>query len=395
MISVEEALQLVVQHANRGKAITLATENALGYVLAAKTEARIDMPPFRQSAMDGYALNGNSQIKNYKLIGEVKAGDAVDFVLKEGEAVRIFTGAAVPDTGNTVVMQEKVIRVDDTQIVLEDFPILHSNIRPLGEQCHTGDLVLDKQTYLNPAALSYLISVGVKEVIVYQKPKVAVVVTGSELIAIDEDYQKGKIYESNSILLSSELQRLGVQTVEVLKVADNYKATRSILKDALEDFDVVLVSGGISVGDYDFVGKALASLGTQEIFYKIKQKPGKPLFFGKYLNSFVFGLPGNPASALTCFYMYVSPLIKSLMGFRDVNLKRKQLPISHDYTVKGIRAQFLKAKIVDNSVAVMSQQSSAMIAAFVEANAYIYIPEYSTEILKNQLVEVILLPQAF
>lgn len=391
MISVEEAIQCVSKHAALGGVITIQTKEALGYTLANSVNATISMPPFRQSAMDGYALHISKSTDNYTLIGEVKAGDSNTYTLKEGEAIRIFTGAAVPDTANSVMMQEKVTQLSDLEIQLEEPPVIQQNIRPLGEQCVSGQCVLSKNTLLNPAALSYLISVGIKEVAVYRKPKVAVVVTGSELIDIEAPYEKGKIYESNSILLKSELSQLGIAEISVLKVEDSYKATENTLKQALQNHDMVLVSGGISVGDYDFVGKALKAIGTTEIFYKIKQKPGKPLFMGKHNETFVFGLPGNPASALTCYYIYVQPLLKKFMGHNLIHLERKQLPIQHNYSVKGIRAQFLKAKVEKGVVSVMEQQSSAMIAAFIEANAYIFIPEYSTKIREGELVEVILL----
>ena len=391
MIAVEEALRLVEQRASLGTVITIPTSEALGFTLAETAISKINMPPFRQSAMDGYAVSILEGSTAYTLIGEVKAGDSHSYDLKSGEAVRIFTGAAVPDSADAVIMQEKVNRLSDSNIILEEIPFSNQNIRPLGEQCLQGQEVLFPQTHLNPAALSYLISLGIGEVKVYRKPKVAIVVTGSELISINTPYSTGKIYESNSILLKSELNQLGIDEVTILKVEDNYQATEAVLKTALQNHDVVLVSGGISVGDYDFVGKALRALGTEEIFYKIKQKPGKPLFFGKNKDSFVYGLPGNPASALTCFYMYVQPLLKKFMGSKEIHLKRRKLPLSHDYTVKGIRAQFLKAYVDSNdmSVSVMNQQSSAMIAAFIEANAYIFFPEYSTEIKEGALVEVI------
>ncbi len=390
MISVGEALQIIEGNAVCGDVISIPITEALGYVLAETAISKINMPPFRQSAMDGYAINILPNIDKYILKGEIKAGDSHSYELKPGEAIRIFTGASVPKTANAVVMQEKVNRLDDAKISLQESPIIEQNIRPKGEQCTVGQEVVLPKTYLNPAALSYLVSVGVNEVKVYSKPKVAIVVTGSELIDINTPYQDGKIYESNSILLKSELLKLGIKDITVLKVEDNYEATKKTLQNALSVNDVVLVSGGISVGDYDFVGKALKSLGTKELFYKIKQKPGKPLFFGKNNNSFVFGLPGNPASALTCYYMYVLPLLKKYIGYSDIHLNRKHLSISHDYMVKGIRAQFLKAVVEGKEVTVMHQQSSAMISAFIDANAYIYLPEFSEELKKNDSVEVIL-----
>jgi len=390
MISVQEALQLIEHNAIKGKIITLAVEDCLGYVLAETALAKINMPPFRQSAMDGYAVHISNASQKYNLIGEVKAGDATSYILKEGEAIRIFTGAAVPDTANAVVMQEKVDRQDEV-ISVQDTPVVNLNIRPLAEQCATGEKVVLQGTKLNPAALSYLVSVGVENLKVYRKPKVAILITGSELIDIHSEYKEGKIYESNSILLKSELHQKGIEEISVIKVVDDYEATKHTLEMALDTHDIVLVSGGISVGDYDFVGEALRALGTEEIFYKIKQKPGKPLFFGRRKQALVFGLPGNPASALTCFYIYVQPVLKRFMGYKEIHLDRKKIAITHDYTVKGIRAQFLKASLKDNKVSITGQQSSAMIAAFIEANAYVFIPENSVQLKEGELVEVILL----
>ncbi len=391
MISVKEALQLVEQNAIYGETISVSTAEALGCILAVPAVAIINMPPFPQSAMDGYAVRISETSGNYVLKGEVKAGDEHSYDLKKGEAVRIFTGASVPDTADAVIMQEKVTRKNDSEITLEENPKLNQNIRPLGEQFSVGQEIIGKGTLLNPAALSYLVSAGITSVKVYRKPKVAIVITGNELIDINSPYQQGKIYESNSILLRSELNQLRIDEVTIIRIGDDYQTTEDTLREALNAYDFVLVSGGISVGDYDFVGKALTTIGTEEIFYKIKQKPGKPLYFGKHEGTFVFGLPGNPASSLTCFYMYVTPLLKRFIGSSNIHLERKQLPIAHAYTVKGIRAQFLKALVRDDKVSVMDQQSSAMIASFIQANSYIFLPEYSENLTENESVEVILL----
>lgn len=390
MISVEEAIAKVTSHFYKATPIAKALKDSQGCILATRVLSSIDMPPFPQSAMDGYAIKYGDDL-TYTIVGEIKAGDGHTVALKKGEAVRIFTGAAVPDTADAVIMQEKTT-VNGTSLILEETPKEFQNIRPQGEQIHKGDIAVDKGTLLSPSAISYLASLGVNQVNVYPKPKVAIVVTGSELVPPGEPLPYGKIYESNSILLATTLQKEGVLDYEIFKVKDDYESTKLLLDQVTQQHDFVLVSGGISVGDYDFVGKSLKEIGTQQLFYKIKQKPGKPLFFGKRKQCFVFALPGNPASALTCFYIYALPMLRSYSGIEKPFLPRVTRNLAHDYQVKGIRAQFLKAVVKGHDVSVLSQQSSAMISGFIEANAYVFVPENSGLLAQATPVEVILLP---
>ena len=389
MISVEQALKKINEHKITGTPVLKNLSDCLNYNSAEKIFSPIAMPPFRQSAMDGYAIHIHS-LNKYSLTGEVKAGDAPKYQLKPGEAVRIFTGAAVPDSANAVIMQEKT-KVENRTLYIEETPKLEQNIRPKGEQINARELVLNERTKLSPSALSYLASLGIYETLVYPKPRISIIITGSELIEPGKPYLEGKIFESNSIMLSGVLQQEGIPDIQILKVKDDFKSTKSILKKAIATSDFVLASGGISVGDYDFTGKALLELGTEELFYKIKQKPGKPLYFGKNGNTYIFALPGNPASALTCFYIYALPLIRAFYGCDTVDLKRTTKRLSHNYQVKGIRAQFLKALVNDNNVEILGLQSSAMVHGFINANALVYLPENSDFIEKNSTVEVILL----
>ncbi len=390
MISVEDAILKVNSFFYKGTPISISVENSLGYVLAEEVLSAIDMPPFAQSAMDGYAIKFHDSLE-YTIVGEVKAGDAHVVSLKQGEAVRIFTGAAVPPTANAVIMQEKT-SVTNSTLLLEEQPKPQQNIRAQAEQITKGSLAVSKQIIVSPSVISYLTSLGVTMVKVFPKPKVAIVVTGSELVQPGAPLTHGKIYESNSVLLANTLKQEGVIDYEIYKVTDDFQQTKSLLDEVTKNHNFVLVSGGISVGDYDYVGKSLKEIGTEEIFYKIKQKPGKPLFFGKRAACFIFALPGNPASALTCFYMYALPMLRYYSGIEKPHLPRVNRKLSHDYTVKGIRAQFLKAVVKGHSVSVLSQQSSAMISGFIEANAYVFVPEFSTKINENESVEVILLP---
>ena len=391
MIDIATAQAFVEKHSSPiAQSSVIELGEALGFVLSEDVVSTIDMPPFRQSAMDGYALNiGNSN--SYRLVGEVKAGDNGNLLLKPGEAARIFTGAPVPDTANTVVMQEKV-NTNDSQISVEGEVKIDINIRPKGEQIKTGDVALEKGTTIKGAHIGFLASLGVTTVKVYKKPSVAIVVTGNELVALGNPLAFGEIYESNGIMLKSVLSELGYKTVTTLSVEDDYESTKSILQKAIDNHDVVIVTGGVSVGDYDFVGKALNAVGVEEIFYKVKQKPGKPLFFGKKDEKSIFGLPGNPAAALSCFYIYVYPLLKRCQGASITSLQRILMPLKEAYTVKGTRAQFLKAKVSERGVMVLGGQSSAMVRTFGDANALVFIPENISQIYEGEKVTTILLP---
>ncbi len=390
MVSIEEALNLVLEHSKKKLLeINLPIEGAGNSILFKDVSSPINMPPFRQSAMDGYALNLHED-ETYTLIGEVKAGDDHRPILGKGEALRIFTGAPVPDSANAVIMQEKVY-VKGDNITVENNPLKEDNIRPVGEQVKKGEPALKKGTKLTPAAIGYLSSLGLKEVPVYKKPSIAIITTGNELVEAGQPLTYGKIYESNSIMLKSALVNLGFDTISIHKVEDNYNDTYSELQDAIVKNDMVIITGGISVGDYDFVGKALKELDVERIFYKVNQKPGKPLFFGKNDNTVLFALPGNPAAALTCFYIYVYASLQKMTG-ADNTLTTVTATSISNFEKKGDRPQFLKAIYKDGKVTILEGQSSAMLQTFAVANALLQMPGELEEIKINDTVEVLLLP---
>ncbi|UKM64418.1 molybdopterin molybdotransferase MoeA [Flavobacteriaceae bacterium GSB9] len=391
MISIEKAIQLVKQHIEPLLRVTTKPiEKAGGYQLMEDIQSPINMPPFRQSAMDGYALNLHDHL-DYHLIGEIKAGDEKQLFLKPGEAIRIFTGAAVPDSANAVIMQEKVL-VNGSKINIGQQIVPEYNIRPLGEQVKKGALALRKDTKLTPAAIGYLSSLGISEVSVYKKPSIAIVSTGNELVNLGFDLPFGKIYESNSKMLLSALYSLKFYDVSIHKVPDDYAKTLSKLKTIIEQNDMVMITGGISVGDYDYVGKALKELAVEEVFYKVKQKPGKPLFFGKKEGTNIFALPGNPAAALTCFYVYVYIALQNMMGRENNQLPYMKAKSLSNFEKKGDRPQFLKAIYIKGNVEILEGQSSATQHTFALSNALVFIPEHVTKIEINDSVETILLP---
>ena len=391
MISVNQAIAIVqnsVKPMSQIDSIDISTADR--FVLRNDIVSEINMPPFRQSAMDGYALCLHEDF-TYKLIGEVKAGDPFNPILKKGESVRIFTGAPVPETANAVIMQERV-SADTDHITVDRTVTINDNIRPAGEQVKKGQIALKKGTLLTPAAIAFATSLGVTEVSVYKKPSVAILVTGNELVKAGKSLEYGQIYESNAVMLTSALVGLGFNKITNYKVADNYQDTFNLLGEIISNHDLILVSGGISVGDYDFVGKALRELDVKELFYKVKQKPGKPLFFGKKKDKVIFALPGNPGAALTCFYIYVQLAIQKLSGNQSYSATRLKAKSKSEFIKKGDRAQFLKASYQMDGVEILDGQNSSMLHTFATGNALVYVSEECDSIQINDEVEVILLP---
>lgn len=387
MIKVEDAIAIIEANSKKMPTKLISVSKALGYVLAEKVISPIDMPPFRQSAMDGYAFT-HSIRHQYDIIGTSQAGDHSNIKLKNTEAIRIFTGAFVPDNADTVVMQEHVMANKDS-ILIATMPERFSNVRPKGEQIRKEDIVFEANTLITPAAIGFLACLGITEVEVYKKPKAAILVTGNELVQPGKKLKKGKIFESNSVMLEAALETIGIKKTKVYRVKDNLKATKNALKSILKKYDVVLISGGISVGDYDFVKEALLQNGVQELFYKINQKPGKPMFFGSKNETLVFALPGNPASSLTNFYIYVSPAIKNKLGFTEIHKTKVVRKLNSDIKNSTGKTLFLKAKYDETKVTVLDGQSSAMLNTFAVANSLLIVPEDIQEYKKGQLVTLL------
>ncbi len=387
MIEVKEALEIVAANSSSLSTQKISVNKALGYVLAETIYSPISMPPFRQSAMDGYAFI-HSERHQFDVVGISQAGDHANIKLKENEAIRIFTGAFVPNSADTVVMQEHVME-NGNSILIAKKPEVFANVRAKGEQINEEDVVFDANTLITPAAIGFLTCLGITEITVYKKPKVAILVTGNELVKPGKKLSKGKIYESNSVMLQAALQTIGISKSKVHTVKDNLKATKKALQSILKKNDIVLISGGISVGDYDFVKEALLKNEVQELFYKINQKPGKPMFFGAKKDTLVFALPGNPASSLTNFYIYVYPAVKNRMGFSTTHLPKIVRKLDNPITNTTGKTLFLKALYNESSVEILDGQSSAMLNSFAIANGLVIVPQNVENMKKGESVTIL------
>jgi molybdopterin molybdotransferase len=384
MIAIDQAFSILSKTIFSLPQATISLENALRYVTAENILSPINMPPFRQSNMDGYALSLHQKL-TYEIVGEIKAGDSKPIQLQPGQAVKIFTGAAVPDTAQAVIQIEK-ISINGNQLLLQESVLPETNIRPLGSQIKKNEIALEKGTILTPAAIGFLAGLGFTSVNVYQKPTVGIVITGNELVAAGQPLAYGQVYESNAIMLQTALLEAHYNQVQCYQVNDDFENTKLILQKAIQTHEVVLVSGGISVGDYDFVGQALQSLAVETLFYKVNQKPGKPLMAGKLNDTMIFALPGNPAASLTCFYIYVLPTLQKMLGMKVSYETIIQKKMTHDYMVNNPRDQFLKAIVSNDDVTILLHQDSSMLDSFALANALVYLPNGNYKLAKGDKV---------
>ncbi len=380
MISVEEAKILLMENIFSLDPVKIFLGDAVNLILAEDILSPLDLPPFRQSAMDGYAINFHERKMKLNISGEVKAGEKNRFIVPPKGAIRIFTGAPVPQNSDCVVMQENTLVENGYLNILSSNLKRNENIRLVGFHIKKGEIALKKGTKLSPAAIGFLASLGIKKVFVYRRPKISIIVTGDELQEIGKELQPGQIYESNSLTLKAALNNIGIKPVSVLKARDTKKNLSDKIKAGLKKSDVLIITGGISVGEYDLVKGCLFENNVEEIFYKVNQKPGKPIFFGKNSvfgrkkNKFVFALPGNPAATLVCFYEYVLPAIKKIIGFDNCFLPVNNLKILKDFKYSSGRANFLRGKILGNGVVVLDGQESYMMKSFSEADSLIYLP---------------------
>jgi molybdopterin molybdotransferase len=389
MISVTEAKNMIRANATALTPVTIPLQQAVGRVLAADVVALTDIPAFEQSAMDGYALSfaGFELHKTLTIQGEVPAGDPELSVLQGNQAMRIFTGAPVPAGADTVVMQEKVEVKNGQLHILDDQLRSGLNVRLKGSEIKAGELVLAKGDKLTPAAVGFLATTGVSEVLVYPTPVMSIIVTGNELQQPGKPLLHGQVYECNSFQLRAALQLLQIEEVPVFEAKDEPQVVKDTLKYALDNSDVVLLTGGVSVGNYDFVPEAAAACGVVTLFHKLKQRPGKPLFVGTKGPKWVFGLPGNPSSVLTCFYEYVIPALEQLMQLKPV-VPAIKAPLSKAYSKTAALTFFLKGYYDGQSVVPLDSQESYRLRSFAIANCLLVLPEEKMEFGVGEEVEV-------
>ncbi len=389
MLSYKQALEKIIRHSSPLKAKLLPLREALGLVVAKDIFSEEPFPSFDNSAVDGYAISAPKRRlpRLLKVQGEVQAGEVFKGGLKPGHAVRIFTGAPVPKGTQAVVMQEYTGRVNGRVALLKP-PKLNDNIRFRGEDFERGTILVKKGTLLGPTQLALLATVGCDKVPVYPPVKVAILATGSELLKVGERLRPGKIHDSNSILLEALVKQVGGNPSSFPSVGDNFRTIRSRIRKGLKN-DILLISGGVSVGKYDFVKEVLEQEGVQEIFWKVDIKPGKPLFFGKKGQTLVFGLPGNPVSVFVTFMEFVKPAIEKMMR-RESFERWVGGHLTHEFQ-NGNRFHFIRVRCIPSKqgyqIIPLKGQGSHMVGSLAKANAILRV-EPNTVLKRNQQVYV-------
>ena len=394
LLPLEDALQKMVEAIEQVPASEqVAIEHAVGRVLAEPQQATLNVPPHDNSAMDGYAVvtDGLAQDGMLTLVGKSFAGHPFSGRLNAGECVRIMTGAAIPNGADAVVMQEHTT-ANEHSIQFHRVPSVGENIRRTGDDITAGDVILPQGRQLRAADIGLLASIGKQDVPVYKKLRIGLLSTGDELMMPGEPLSFGDIYESNSFTLGAMLHKLDMEVVNLGVIPDNPEYIRTAFDQAMAMVDVIITSGGVSVGEADFVKPILEQLGEIR-FWKLAIKPGKPFTFGKLGNTFFLGLPGNPVSAQVTFHQLGLPFLQQLGGGQwqpRLTLQAtaadafKKKPGRRDFQ-RGVLSQDAQGQLVVHKT---GTQSSGVLTSMAHANCYIILPEASSGVDAGEPVTV-------
>ena len=395
-LSIAEAKQRIETAVTPIKAYDeVAIQHALNRVLSEPVSSTINVPPYTNSAMDGYAIQGadipSSGEKRLKIVGVVMAGKPIQNIIGPGECAPIMTGAKMPEGTDTVIMQEHVT-AQGTDIVIGNQHRPGQNVRQAGEDITQGQTVLDKGRRLTAADLGLLASLGVATVNVVRKVRVAFFSTGDELTQVGSVLKEGQIYDSNRYTLTAMLERFDVEIIDLGVVKDSQQDVEDAFNRASKQADVVITTGGVSVGDADYVKETLEKLG-QVNFWKISMKPGRPLAFGKINNSLIFGLPGNPVSTMVTFYQFVLPALQTLQGEshrEPLTLKLSCTTPLHKIAGRVEYQRGIMEKNIAGELEVKSvgEQGSHLLTSMTKANCFIILPMECEHVEAGEIVTV-------
>jgi molybdopterin molybdotransferase len=374
LLSFDDALAALLGHARAVSEIEMAYLTAArGRVLASDLRSAIAMPDMDMSAMDGYAVRAAEVTPGVRLrVSQRIPAGSVGHALEVGTVARIFTGAPLPPGADAVVMQE-LCEVDGEQVTIDHTPRTGEFVRRAGSEVEKGSVVLQAGTRIGPAALGVAASVGFAQLPVLRRVRVALFSTGSELVMPGEELPPGGVYNSNRYQLRALLEQLGCEVSDLGIVPDRFEDTRRALRDASEGHDLILTSGGVSVGEEDHVKPAVESEGELRM-WKIAMKPGKPLAYGRVRAAAFIGLPGNPVSSFVTFLMMVRPFILAMQGAQQAMPQALTLPAAFDWPRPDRRREFLRARIGPDGVQLHANQNSAALASTLWADGLVDVP---------------------
>ena len=387
LLSIDDARAVVLAAVTQLPQAAVPIEAALDRVLRRDVVAAHDVPVFASSAMDGFALQSGPSGRRLQLIGEARAGAPFDDTVGPGQAVRISTGGAGP-AGADAVLQLELVEDGGDAITLADDVLPGRNVRGAGEDLRAGSTVLAAGTRLDPAALGVAVHAGAAQLWCSRRPRVAVLATGDELVAPGEPLGPGQIHDSNRITLQALAMQAGADVVIAQRVPDDLAATQAAIASALERSDLVVLSGGVSVGPHDHVKPALAELGVQERFWRVALRPGKPTWFGTHDASLVLGLPGNPVSAMVTFLLFARPALAAMQGADDGSAPRFA-PLGEPAARHPDRDECVRVRIVDGQAHPTGPQGSHVLSSMALADALAIVPRGSGILAQGSDVELL------
>lgn len=371
---------------------TLAIEDALGRVIANDIQSFSDVPNYDNSAMDGYAIcfSKNSST-TFEVVGSAFAGSLEDFQIEPGEALEIMTGGKIP-RGASAVVPIELIDIDGSSIHIKILPKIDANIRKMGEDITKGQVILKSGKFIRPAEIGLLASLGIAKIEVFKKLRVAYFSTGDEVVKVGNILKKGQVYDSNHYTIGAMLQAPSIEKIDLYNIPDDKKLIRKALLLASQKADVIITSGGVSVGKADFMKEVLSEIG-KILFWKLAIKPGRPLAYGTINEAHYFGLPGNPVSAMVTFYQMVQPAIRLLMGEQGYTPPPKfKAKCTTTITKKPGRMEFQRAILThdqDNlAVTPTRSQGSGILSSMSEANCFIILEMQHKTVEPGDLVDV-------
>lgn len=396
LIDHHEAGRLVVENTKRLPVEHTPLEKAQGLALVEDLKARFDSPPFDNSAVDGYAVRSADaeEGRTFEVVDEAPAGRPASKSVGEGEAIKIFTGGVIPEGSDAVVMVENTTGWGE-EFGLKKTAAAGQNIRRSGEDVREGDVILPTGTEIGAPEIALAATQGYGELPVYRRPKVVALSTGTELVPPGErDLSPGEIYDSNSFAIVAQAREAGAEARRISAASDEPETLREAVKEALESADVVVTSGGVSVGEKDLVKGTMTDLGVQQVFWGVKFKPGKPLFFGVREDAGVFGLPGNPVSAMVCFELFVRPALMRMMGREDKKRPRVRVYFDEDVSNRFGRLHAMRVSLNKTEKGWRAEsvgaQGSGLVSSLTKADALALIgPE--SEVRAEETVEAIVL----
>lgn len=403
MITYKDAQQKIVKYALPLKTAEQPIENSLGFVLASDTRSPMDSPSFDNSAMDGFAFKARDTVGastqvpvSLKICGSLRAGSTRIKHLKPGQAFKIMTGAPIPKGADTVLEKENAKIQNETLLITN--PIREGrHIRRRGEEIAKRETIKLKGLLVTPGVIGFLSGLGVTRVRIYQKPRVSLIATGDEIVNSEKKLINGKIYDSNTPMLTAALKALAIVPKYSARISDKKELLKAALSNAMRSSDVVILTGGVSVGDYDHVKDVFQNLKVETLFWRVRQKPGKPLFFGKKGRTLIFGLPGNPAAVHACFYQYVYPAIRLQMGHANGWMRNESMALNCEIRPDREKTLFLKA-MVDRSqkrfrCEALGHQGSHMLSSLCHSHGFIVVPPGNKVLKKGHQVCFQYLPE--